>query len=74
MKTMNEQINQWSKMPRSQRSDGTENTVRGIHRRTGKRIFLPLRKEGKGIRVGTDIDKALSIEEGSGGSLAFLTS
>lgn len=74
MKTMNEQINQWSKMPRSQRSDGTENTVRGIHRRTGKGIFLPLRKEGKGIRVGTDIDKALSIEEGSGGSLAFLTS
>lgn len=28
-------------------------------------IFLPLQKEGKGIRVGTDIDKFVSVEEGS---------
>lgn len=28
-------------------------------------VFLPLRKERKGIWVGTDIDKFVSIEEGS---------
>lgn len=60
-------------MPRLQRRDGTETSVRGMQRRTGKGIFLPLRK-GKGIRVGTDTDKAVGVEERRGGSLAFLTS